>query len=702
MAALIQAACCAGAWSQPVAMPPVTAAGTEGNKLEAVRVEAARQPYRSLFVTGAMKTDTPIRDLAQSVRVLSADMLADAGVTQLADALELGSGIARQSNFGGLWDSYAMRGFTGDPNFGSDYMVNGFNYSRGYNGLRDTAATAMIELLKGPASALYGRGEPGGTVNIVTKKPLFQPGHALEVSGGSFGRLRSTADLTGPFSERLAYRLNAASEKGDSYRDHVRSERHMVAASLLWRAGDATTVSYELEHARQRANFDRGIVAIRGELGRLPRSRFLGEPADGPHATETTGHQIFIQHDFNDDWAIQAGFSHRDSSINGISTEARFLLADDRSLVRQRRSRDNSALDMSGRFELLGRLRVGGLVHRLLVGADAYRFIDHRKQYRVAEASVIDIYEPVYGQVAPPMPLTTWTREAQRSRSVYGQDQIDLSPQWKMLLGVRHDSYDQSLLNRRNGITIAQSLSATTPRVGLVYQPSKTLSLYASASRSFRPNSGVSRAFQSFPAEAGRAGELGIKFDTADGKTSSTLAIYRIAKNNVLTPDPLDPNNFSVAAGEVRSRGLEFDISGEVLPGLRLTAAYAWTDAQVTRDSNAFLVGRRLANVPRQSANLMLVQAFLLGANSATLGAGINHVGEREGAVAPLVAADNFKLPGYTTLKLIGSLQLGKQWRASVDIDNLLDRLYYSSSYMQAWVLPGGGRSYMLSARYQF
>jgi len=180
------------------------------------------------------------------------------------------------------------------------------------------------------------------------------------------------------------------------------------------------------------------------------------------------------------------------------------------------------------------------------------------------------------------------------------------------------------------------------------------------------------------------------------------MALYSIAKNNVLTPDPLDPNNFSIAAGEVESKGLEFDLSGEVLPGLRLSAAYAFTDAKVTRDNNLFLVGSQLANVPKQSANLVLVQAFQLAGWRASFGGGINYVGEREGAVAPLTVADNFKLPAYTSVKLIGSLQMGKQWKLSADVDNLFDKTYYTNSYNQAWVLPGNGRKFTLTAQYKF
>lgn len=702
--AAVLMACSPSLWAAQADAAPAEEAT---NKLEVVKVQGAKQPYRTLSATGAMKTDTPVRDMAQSVRVLSADILEDAGITKLADALDLGSGISKQSNLGGLWDSYAMRGFTGDANFGSDYMVNGFNYSRGYNGVRDSANTASVEVLKGPASALYGRGEPGGTVNITTKKPLFVPEYTLGLSGGSYGSLRQTADLTGPISDQIAYRLNAAHEKADSYRDTVESERTLVSPSFLWMLGDDTTVSYELEYSKQQASFDRGIVAVNGRLDAVPRSRYFGDPNDGLHVIKTTGNQVFVQHYFNDDWSIQTGVSYRESSIQGISTEVTAFKSGSTSIVnRQRRTRDNHALDVSGRFEVLGKVRAAGMQHNLLFGVDAYKFTDNRLQFRVRNVPALefDIYNPVYGYTPPAFPATplTWTHEEQRSKSVYGQDQIDLSAQWKLLLGVRYDKYDQSVLNRNTGITVEQSLSATSPRAGLVYQPNKSVSFYATASKSFRPNSGVSRAFESFPAEKGKSAEVGAKYDSADGKVTSTLAIYKISKNNVLTPDPLDPNNFFVAAGEVQSKGVEFDLGGEVAPGLRLSTAYAFTDATVKEDNNAFLVGRQLANVPRHSANVLLVQAFTLGGNSATAGVGLNYIGEREGAVAPVVPADNFRLPAYTTVKLLGSYAIGKNWKFSLDIDNVFDKTFYSSSYSQMWVFPGNGRKVTLAGQYKF
>lgn len=674
--------------------------------VDVVAVNAERQHYRSLSATGATKTDTLLKDLPQSVRVLTGDLLRDAGVTTLAGALDLASGIARQSPLGGLWDSYAMRGFTGDPNFGSDYMVNGFSSSRGYNGMRDGANTQAIEVLKGPASALYGRGEPGGTVNITTKKPRFAPMYAADFSIGSFNTRRGAVDLTGPLGENLAYRLNAAYEKGDSFRDTLKTERTLIAPSLIWLPGPATTVSYEIEAVEQRTPFDRGVLAVNGKLGAVPVSRFLGEPGDGPMTVKSLGQQLFVRHEWNDQWSLQAGWSYRDSQLGGFSTEANNLLADGRTLRRQRRQRDFSATDMSGRVELVGKFSTGGIVHEVLAGVDAYHFDDHRLQWRrnpsAANPYAIDIYHPRYGAgagaVADPLALSIDTQEGQRARGLYLQDQLALSSQWKALAGLRHDSYDQTVTNNRLGLANRQALSATSPRVGLVYQPLASVSLYASAARGFRPNSGISVDNTAFPAEQSRSYEAGAKFDSPDGKFSGIVALYDIRKKNVLTTNPAN-TDFAVSAGEVASRGLELDASGEIARNLRLSLAYAYTDATVTHGDNTILSGSRFPNVPRHSASIVLTPTFKLGDATATLGGALQYVGERLGDVA---ASSDFKLPAYTTVKLIGSYAPNAQWRLALNIDNLFNRSYYASSYSALWVAPGTDRNLTLTLHHQF
>ena len=667
---------------------------------DVVTVKAERQHYRSLSATGATKTDALLMDLPQSVRVLTGDLLRDAGVTTLAGALDLASGIAKQSPLGGLWDSYAMRGFTGDPNFGSDYMVNGFSSSRGYNGLRDGGNTQNVEVLKGPASALYGRGEPGGTVNITTKKPKFAPEYGADVSLGSFHTRRAAVDLTGPLSDTIAYRLNAAHEEGHSFRDTLKVERSLFSPSFLWLAGEHTTVSYEIEAVRQRVPFDRGVVAVNGQLGLVPVARFLGEPGDGPMTVKSLGQQLFIHHALSKDWTLQAGASYRDSALSGYSSEANKLLADGRTLNRQRRHRDFSATDVSARVELLGKLKTGALAHEVLAGVDAYHFDDHRVQLRrnpsAANAYAIDIFAPVYGGKADPLALSIDTQEGQQARGLYVQDQLDLCAQWKALVGVRHDTYTQDVRNNRLNTNNRQSLSATSPRAGLVYQPSKMWSLYASAAKGFRPNSGISIANQAFPAERSRSYELGAKLET--GKLTGTLAAYDIRKSNVLTTNPAN-TDFAIAAGEVGSRGLELDVSGEVARGLRVSGAYAYTNATVTRGDNTIVTGSRFANVPRHSANLLATQQFALASGTASVGGGVQYVGERLGDVA---VSSQFALPAYTTARLLASYSPNAKLRLALSVENLFNRSYYASSYSQLWVAPGAERTVTLNAHYRF
>lgn len=673
-----------------------------GGEMRKVRVNGQRQNYRALSATGATKTDTPIKDLPQSVRVLTSDLLKDVGVTDLAGALDLTSGISRQSNLGGLWDSYSMRGFTGDPNFGSDFMVNGFSSSRGYNGLRDGANTASVEVLKGPASALYGRGEPGGTVNITTKKPRFKPEYMVEASVGSHKLRRVATDLTGPISETFAYRLNLAHEQADSFRDTLRSKRSFVAPSFIWLVGEATTVSYEVEASRQQTPFDRGVVAVNGVLGLIPNSRFLGEPDDGPTTVETLGHQVFVQTEFNEQWKLQTGFSYRDSSMRGFSTEAVNLLADGATLRRQRRDRDFSATDLSGRLEILGKFDTGPLKHNILVGIDAYKFEDIRKQNRRTPTAgnpyTINIYNPVYGSRSDPLVPSIDTLENQKARGVYAQDQIDLSTKWKATLGVRRDTYDQTVTNRRINAVNDQDLAATSPRVGLVFQPNSQWSLYTTAAKGFRPNSGISIDNQAFPAEESVSYEAGAKLETANGKMSGTLAVYKIEKENVLATNPVDVN-FYVSAGEVASKGLELDIAGEIMKNVRFSVAYAYTDAKVTRGDNVIRTGSQFPNVPKNSASVVLTPVFAVGSGTASLGGAVIYVGERMGDVAETT---DFRLPSYTTVRLISSYSPSKKLRFSLNVENLFNKQYYASSYSQVWVAPGTERTVVFNAQYKF
>ncbi|MCC8804636.1 TonB-dependent siderophore receptor [Xanthomonas euvesicatoria pv. euvesicatoria] len=661
-----------------------------------------------MSITGATKTDAPLRDLPISARVLDRTLLEDAGVTDLAGALELASGITKANNLGGLWDSYSMRGFTGDPNFSSDYMVNGFNASRGYNGLRDAANTQSIEVIKGPASALYGRGEPGGAVNIVTKKPLFQPQHSVDVSAGRFDSYRAAIDSTGPLSENVAYRLNVMHKDQHSFRDTVDSDSTLLAPSLLWMPTPDTTVSYELEAVRLHTPFDRGVTAIGGDANRLPASRFLGEPRDGDIDLHSTGHQLFVVHGLDQTWSVQGGATYRDSGMRGFSTEPWTLQADQRSLRRERRYRDYQGRDIAARAEVLGSLQAGRVTHNVLFGIDGNRFDDSRFQQRARSAATpysIDVLAPRYGLAQPGRLSTiTDTDERQQVWGVYAQDQIDLGARWKALLGLRYDHYRQDLDNHLRGTTQRASDGVASPRAGMTFHVDDALSLYASAAAGFRPNSGVGANGQSFAPEKSRSLETGLKYVQPGDGLEATVAALRIDKKNVLSLDPAD-TSFSLPVGQMRSQGVELDLLGRLSTHLAASVGLAYTDSQVTRSSAAaastgLAEGRRFPNVPRLSGNAFLnYEQPLTGKRSAALGVGVLHTGERLGSVD---SNTDFVLPAYTVWRAVGHYDLSQRLRLYAKVENLTDRRYAAFSYSEQWVYPGAPRSWTVGAQLRF
>lgn len=647
------------------------------------------------------KTELPLRELPQSVRVITRQAIDDLGATRLDEVLDYVGGISRQNSFGGLWDNFAIRGLQGDPNTGMAMLLNGFAANRGFNAPRDLAGVERIEFLKGPAAALYGSSEPGGTLNVVSKRPLWKRAHSVESQShlGSYGFRRGALDSTGPLSESLAYRLNVAVEERDGFRDHVRAERQVVAPALSWRLGADTRLDYRGEFLRHATPLDRGVAAVNGQPGALPRSRFLGEPADGDVAVRNQSHQLVLSQGWGEAWSSRVGLSWRETALRGFSTEAGALQGDGRTLWRQRRYRDYGSEDVALQAELQGRLSAGGVPHELLVGVEAYRFRMDTLMLRASPSGAapyaIDVLAPAYGQPQPVPGPNTDTREVQRNTALYLQDVVHLAPRWRLLAGLRVDELRQSLANKRTGDLAPQEPSATTPRVGLSWLPSAQWTVYANAGRSFRPNASGA-AGRTFEPERGQALELGAKWERADQRLGATVALFDIRKRNVLTADPAN-SGASIAAGEVRSRGLELDLAGQLGTHWRLNASLALNDVEVSRD-NELEVGGRLLNVPRVNGSVLAVYEDLTAAGQRWgLGGGITHVGRRLGEARTQRQADigapAFELPAYTTAKLVGYWRFSPNLRLSLDVDNLFDRSHYTSSFSRLWVTPGTART---------
>ena len=666
-------------------------------------VTGLRQQYRG---------DVPITEIPQTVQTLDGELLKDLNITGLDSALDLASGISRQNNFGGLWDSFAIRGFAGDENFPSGFLVNGFNGGRGYGGPRDASNIERIEILKGPNGAVFGRGEPGGTVNIITKKAdLTGDFGSFSLSAGSFSTFRVEGDYNLAISDTLAIRLNGAAQDAKSFRDRLKSNKIVASPSILFAPTDTTKISYELEYVKNKVPFDRGVIAVNGVLGLIPNSRFLGEPGDGPTVVDVLGHQLQFQQELSSDWYLLVGAGYRETSFEGYSSDpelagARQTLEETGNfLSRQRRLRDYDATNTVLRAELSGKLDTGSIRHHILVGADWDTFELDLLQWRyrppaytlgapVTQANnAIDIFNPVYGQLPVASALIQDVDQVQKSWGVYFQDQIDITDRIKLRVGGRYDHF--KLVTATATTPIVGVKKRFSPTAGALFEITDTLSIYGGYGEGFRPNSGSDFAGNPFGPETSESIEGGLRYVSPDKAIMATLAVYSMKKTNILTADPINAG-FSMTAGSARSRGVEADVTASLPGGLFVMAAYAYTDAQWTTSAAdkdfglTIAKGDPLINIPKHTANLLVTKEFEIGETGKfTLGAGVNHVSKRLGETGTA-----FHLPSYTLVRALASYEPNENMKFSFDVSNLFDKRYYPASYHRYWVAPGAPRAF--------
>jgi iron complex outermembrane receptor protein len=652
----------------------------------------------TIIVTGSREANASINGLTiaplrlpQNVRVLDDELIERTGITDLSQLLDLAGGMARQNSFGGAWDAYAIRGFFGDINQGPDLLINRFTANRGFNARRDVATVDSFQVLKGPASALSGKGEPGGSINIVTKAPLDHFHASAEASYGSFNTGRGAFDIGGPAGGGLSARVIGVYQESDGFRDFGDSDRLLIAPSIAFEPKDGIRFLYQLEYNYVHFRHDRGLVAVNGDGKALPRTRFLGEPNDGLMTQRTAQHQGTLTLDLAEGVALEAGIQYRDGRFSGQSTHNSALVGTQ--LRRQLRIHDYDWQDLSGRLELSVNASLLGMDHQLRLGGDAYRYDQRRLFYRFSPSAAtpyaIDIFNPVYGQPKPVATLNQNLLEELRGQSIYAQDLITLGKQFSLLLGVRHDWVRQTNTNYRTSVITKQSPSATSPRAAFTYAPSEAFSAYVSWGRSFRFNQGADAASNAFAPERGEAWEGGVKYALAGGKLNGTLSVFRITKDNVLVSDPAN-SAFQIAAGRARSKGLEFDLNWQVTPQFSLTAVYALTDTKIAKDTRPALLGSSLSNVPRHSGALYgYWQSNGDEAGSISLGGGLTYVGSRAGDDVN----SGFRLPDYVTARLNLGWQVSKGVSLHLDAENLFDAYYLESSYSNVWITPGAPRT---------
>jgi len=653
-------------------------------------VTGEQDTYRVPEASGATRTDTPIRDIPQSVQVIPRQVLKDQQVTRLTDAIRNVSGIVEGDTFAGTVDNFNIRGFDFNSTFRDGFREPG-------DTLRELANIEQIEVIKGPASVLYGNAEPGGIINLVTKRPLSTPYYSADFSVGNFSYYRPSIDISGPLNpdKSLLYRLNVAYENGSSFRDFVDSERFFFGPIFELKLGDNTNLLVNVDYLKDERTFDQGLVAFGRGIADIPTSRFLGEPGDRREVEEiNVGYRL--EHRFNENLTLRNAFRY--TSNDSFDYRAQPLELDEETgeLSRNFRSNDDYTERYSLQTDVVSKFTTGSIQHTFLVGLDLARQNRDGSQRRLPGGLTpsINIFDPVYNLISRPgiSELTNVVRDGDsktETLGIYLQDQIAFSDNFKLLIGGRFDTVDQNQFDRLSDTRTIQYDEAFTPRIGIVYQPIQPISLYASYSRSFAPNFAQSANNTFLEPERGTQYEVGVKVDFND-KLSATLAAYEITKTNIATPDPNDPDNFSVPIGEQRSRGIELDISGEILPGWNIIAAYGYTDAEITQ-SNDLRVGSRVPRVPEHKVSLWTTYQFRQGdLQGLGFGLGLYYLSDRIGGDIPTNEADDtFTLPSY--LRTDAAIYYKRDnWRAAINIENLFGVRYFESfNFGRNTVIPG-------------
>ena len=609
------------------------------------------------------------------------------------------SGLQLQSGYGGLSSQgYFIRGFES----GFETLRNGFK-DFGFLSPRDVANVEQVDILKGPAGVLYGSSQNvGGVVNTVTKKPLEERLYQVSMTVGSYNFYRPTLDITGPLTDdkSLLYRLNVAYENADSFRDFNANESIFIAPAFTWKIGARTNLNVEFEYQKYNYTFDRGFPPTK-VIFDVPISRFLGEPDYNYAEVESFSATYNFEHEFSDNWRFRQGFNAIlvNNSINqetGLGNYSEpYLEPDGQTLPRVAFNSNGPQENYTLQNEVFGKFNTGFIRHNFLFGVELSRY---RLAYDFFEAPLesLDIFNPVYG--AKPGIFDTSSAEEYGSNNlgIYVQDLIEFSSNFKVLAGVRYDSnnlFYRDTLN--NSFDREQSESDFSPRLGIVYQPRDSTSLYASWSNTFNPQFfSRSRSGAAFEPEAGEQFELGIKQDLLNNRLSTTLALFQITKQNVLTPDPEDPD-FSVQTGEQTSRGVELDIAGEILPGWKVIATYAYINAFVSEDNN-IPVGDRLYAVPRHSASLWTTYELQSGdLQGLGFGAGLVYVGDRE---TQLPNTDT-QIPSY--LRADASIFYRRNnYRFGLNFKNLFSTKYYESQ--RFYLVPGAPFTVLGSVSVEF
>ncbi len=684
------------AWSLVSGLAAAAADADQGNDaaqtpLEEVYVWGARMLFDTEESSAATKFKAPMQDLPVSLELIGTEIIDTSQFNEFAPVLDSFSLASSEPGDRGLQEQILLRGFTDTP-----FYRNGVSDSLGALPVRDLANVEAIEILKGPNSALYGPGEPGGAVNFLTKQPQMQPAHSLQAGYGRFGRFRVQVDSTGALAgdSGLAYRFIGASEDADSFRDVATSERRFVAPSLLWAPNDRLEVLGAAEYLRHKAPFDSGTVAVDGAFP-LPDRRFLGEPSAGDMRVEAFSAALDADYRWLRDWAVSLNLNWQETWIDGLRVEPAGLDdieldAPSAILARELVHESENSRVFSAQAELQGEFTTGPLGHHVLAGYE-YDWVQDATRLDISDSEedpfAIDVFDVAYGAPLPELSPDEHVRESISQHGVYLQDLISLGERWRLLAGSRWDRFDARGRERVQDLSFDQGSDDFSSRIGIVFHPLKSLTLFGSYSEAIDPNEGLLPGGEPLQPTHAHSVEAGLRIRHPLMKFSLDASVFNTEQTNVTMEAPGNPG-FEMQTARQVSDGLDVEASLHPLQTLQLGVAYAYTDAQI-RDDPEIPDGTPPLNVPLHKLVIYGLYSASLR-HDADLRAGFSHVYNSKRQASLDVDELAVKLGGYSVVNLFASYELNSHVEFGINVSNLLGEDYLAGSQSDLLhIMPG-------------
>ena len=689
--------------------------------------------YSSTHSGTALGVPIPLEDTPQSVLTVKRQVLEDQQATTLWDGLRIVSGVSSRGTNSAVSEDFVIRGFRLDPR--RNYYRNGVRF---YNRFAiEPGNLERVEVLKGPASILYGAIEPGGIVNTISPQPSTTPTRHMHLSTGSYGHISPRFSASGPLDGEgtVLYRLYGSQLAAESFRDFVEQDRWYVNPSVYWGWSESTMLELNLELLRDERTADAGIVAILGQPAAVPIDRFYGDPLYNKetmgnraitlratrHWTRSLTQTSTLSH-YKTNWdREQVSVEAMRGGVVGLPGGAGHPDSDTDLLNRAIYDNEIFYRETTMRHDLSYKQEGGALQHTLLLGV-ALSFYKEREvlgdrvypegtpEAADADALKIDIYDPeaYYGLTIPQDFALFRNREREEtSWGMYLQDLVGLGDRWVLLGGLRYDGvdFDERTNQRGSYRTSDRGDGSLSPRLGVVFKPGGGLSLYSSYSRSFTPRSGekildepaddaapiTPDMVEPVDPESATQLELGGRWTGADNRLSATLALYDLARTNVVETNPRY-RNYRVQIGRQRSRGVDLDLTAQPIPELRVIASYAYAEARIEKDADRpQWEDNLLDNAPEHSASLWSNYRHTSGLAA---GLGVVYTGERQGNLDNDFILDDYVRADATVTYRLQTL------RVDLSVKNLTDAAYYQNSWRRDRIMPGTPRNYVLSLSY--